>query len=116
MRQTEELCVGILVRNQRGQDIFGSDMLAAGVPLIAPLGPNAELMVRVGLRANLAAGEYFFTAALARGDGTKHDVRFDALMVEVELVRGLYYDTVVNLEPSYEVVAGLPDRRPLMAE
>jgi lipopolysaccharide transport system ATP-binding protein len=116
MHQTEELCVGILVRNQRGQDIFGSDMLAAGVPLIAPMVPNEELMVRVGLRANLAAGEYFFTAALARGDGTKHDVRFDALMAEVEFVRGLYYDTVVNLEPCYEVMARLPDRRPLMAE
>ncbi len=116
MRQTEELCVGILVRNGRGQDIFGTDMSAAGNPLVAPLEPGAEVTVRVGLRANLAAGEYFFTAALARSDGTKHDIRFDALMVEVEPVRALYTDTVVNLEPCFEVVARDPLHRALMAE
>lgn len=116
MRQTEELCVGILVRNQRGQDIFGSDMAAAGGPLVAPLAPGAEVTVRVGLRANLAAGDYFFTAALARSDGTKHDIRFDALMVQVEPVRALYSDTVVNLEPCFEVVAQGPVDRALMAE
>jgi lipopolysaccharide transport system ATP-binding protein len=116
MRQTEEMCVGILVRNRRGQDIFGSDMAAAGAPLLAPLGPHAEVTVRVGLRANLAAGEFFFTVALARGDGTKHDIRFDALMVQVEPVRALYTDTVVNLEPCFEVMAHLPDRLALMAE
>ncbi len=116
MRQTDELCIGLLVRNQRGQDIFGTDMVAAGTPLVSPLEPGAEVTVRVGLRANLASGEYFFTAALARGDGTKHDIRFDALMVEVEPVRALYTDTVVDLEPSFEVVAQVPVHRALMAE
>lgn len=116
MRRTEELCVGILVRNHRGQDIFGSDMLVAGVPLIAPMSPDAEVTVRVSLRANMAAGDYFFTAGLARADGTKHDMRFDALMVGIEPVPGLYTDTVVNLEPSFEVVAHVPDSRALMAE
>jgi lipopolysaccharide transport system ATP-binding protein len=115
-RQTEELCVGILVRNHRGQDIFGSDMVVAGVPLVAPMGPGAEATVRIGLRANLAAGEYFFTVGLARADGTKHDMRFDALMIEVHPVRGLYTDTVVNLEPSFEVMAYLPGDRALVAE
>ncbi len=116
MRQTEELCVGILVRNGRGQDIFGSDMVVAGVPLIAPMGPGAEVTVRITLRVNLAAGEYFFTAGLARADGTKHDMRFDALMIEVEPVRTLYTDTVVNMEPCFTVVAQAPVHRALMVE
>jgi lipopolysaccharide transport system ATP-binding protein len=103
LRQTEELCAGVLVRNGRGQDIFATDTMRCQDLTIAPLAPGEEAIVRMRLRANMAAGTYFFTAALARKDSTKHDVRFDAIMVEVEPVPTLFADTVVNLEPEFQV-------------
>jgi homopolymeric O-antigen transport system ATP-binding protein len=101
--QTGELCAGILIRNGRGQDIFGTDTIRCQNLSIAPLQPGEEAIVRMRLRANMAAGTYFFTASLARSDGTKHDVRFDSVMVEVGAVSTLYTDTVVNLEPEFSI-------------
>ncbi len=106
--RTEELCAGVLVRNTRGQDVFGTDMLACECPLIPPLELGERVTARMNFRANLAAGTYFLTAALARADALKHDMRFDALMVEVEAVRGLYADTIVNLEPQFEFTSPTP--------
>jgi hypothetical protein len=54
-------------------------------------------------RANIASGTYFFSAALARYDTLKHDVRFDAIMVEVEPILTLFTDTIVNLEPEFRI-------------
>ena len=102
-RRTEGLCVGILVRNSRGQDIFGTDTIVCSGLVIDPLEPGQQIVVRMRMKANLAAGAYFFTVALARYDGLKHDVRFDALMAEVEPISALYTDMVANLDPSFEV-------------
>lgn len=104
LNQTGELCAGILVRNVRGQDVFGTDSTRCGAPPLQPMRPGGRTLVQLHLRANLAAGTYFITAALAAADGHKHDVRFDALMVEVEEAPGLYQDTIVNLEPRFETV------------
>jgi lipopolysaccharide transport system ATP-binding protein len=103
VRRLGEFCVGILVRNGRGQDIFATDTLRCQNLSIAPLAPGEEAIVRMRLRANIAAGYYFLTATVARPDGTKHDVRFDALMIEVAAVAGLYSDTLVNLEPEFQI-------------
>ena len=100
-RQTEELCAGVLVRNARGQDIFATDMMRCQDLTIAPLMPGEEAIVRMRFRANMAAGTYFFSATVARCDGTKHDVRFDAIMTEVAPVTTIYTDTLVNLEPEF---------------
>jgi lipopolysaccharide transport system ATP-binding protein len=103
VRRTEELCVGILVRDRRGQDIFGTDTMVCQDLAVAPMAPGAETTVRMNLRANMAAGTFFLTSVVARHDGTKHDVRFDAVMIEVATVGGLYTDTLVNLEPAFEI-------------
>jgi hypothetical protein len=91
------------VRNARGQDIFATDMMRCQDLTIAPLAPGEQAVVRMRLRANMAAGTYFFTATVARCDGTKHDVRFDSIMIEVAPVTTLYTDTLVNLEPEFHV-------------
>jgi len=101
IRQTEDLCAGILLRNARGQDIFGTDTITCQDLRIAPLAAGEEVIVYMDFRANLAAGTYFLTATAARPDGTKHDVRFDSIMIEVEPVAALYTDTFVNLEPKF---------------
>jgi lipopolysaccharide transport system ATP-binding protein len=103
VRQTEELCAGVLVRNARGQDIFATDMMRCQDLTIAPLAPGEEAVVRMRFRANIASGTYFFSAALARYDTLKHDVRFDAIMVEVEPILTLFTDIIVNLEPEFLV-------------
>jgi lipopolysaccharide transport system ATP-binding protein len=103
VRRTEELCVGILVRDGRGQDIFGTDTMVCQNLAVAPMAPGAETTVRMNLRANMAAGTFFLTSVVARHDGTKHDVRFDAVMIDVATVGRLYTDTLVNLEPAFEI-------------
>jgi lipopolysaccharide transport system ATP-binding protein len=103
LQQTGELCAGVLVRNGRGEDVFGTDTMRCQNLTIAPLAPGEEAVVHMRLRANMAAGMYFFTAALARHDTTKHDVRFDAIMVEVAPVPTLFTDTIVNLEPEFRI-------------
>jgi lipopolysaccharide transport system ATP-binding protein len=103
LRQTQELCAGVLVRNARGQDIFATDMIRCQDLTIAPMAPGEEVVVRMRFRANIASGTYFFSAALARYDTLKHDVRFDAIMVEVEPILTLFTDTIVNLEPEFRI-------------
>ncbi len=102
---TEPLWVGILVRNQRGQDVFGTDAKLCGNEPVGAMAAGERTTVHVHIRANLAAGSYFITAALAAPDGRKADVRFDALAIEVEPEAYLYTDTIVNLEPRFEVAA-----------
>ena len=48
---------------------------------LAPLAPGEQVVVRMQFPANIASRTYFFSAALARSDTQKHDVRFDAIMV-----------------------------------
>ncbi len=103
VRQTGELCIGILMRNGRGQDIFASDTIRCQNLTVAALAPGEEAGVSMRFRANMAAGTYFLTATAARTDGTKHDVRFDSIMIEVEPVAALYTDTLVNLEPQFQI-------------
>ena len=90
-------------RSTRGQDIFGTDTIRCQNLTIAPLAPGQEIVVRMRFRANMAAGTYFLTAAVARPDGRKHDMRFDCIMLEVRPIITLYTDTLVNLEPEFQV-------------
>ena len=94
---------GSVLRDSRGRDIFGTDTMLCQNLTLAPLAPGEEAVVRMRLRANMAAGTFFLTPVVARPDGTKHDVRFDAVMIEVAAVAGLYSDTLVNLEPGFEI-------------
>ena len=95
---------GVLVRNIRGQDLFGTDTVQCGDQPIGPLREGERVRVGLHFRANLAAGTYFFTTALALPGGQKLDVRFDALSLSVEPVLGLYTDTIVNLEPRFSLL------------
>lgn len=107
---TDPLVVGILVRNQRGQDVFGTDSHLCGSEPVAPLAAGERVVIHVHIRANLAAGSYFITAALATLDGRKIDVRFDALVMDVEPEAYLYTDTIANLEPRFETAAATMER------
>ena len=104
-RELDEIHAGVLVRNIRGQDLFGTDTVQCGSQPIGPLREGDQVRVGLHFRANLAAGTYFFTTALALPDGRKIDVCFDSLSIAVEPALGLYTDTIVNLEPRFSIMA-----------
>ncbi len=104
-RPQDALHAGVLVRNTRGQDLFGTDTVQCGGRAIGPLQRGERARIRLHFRANLAAGTYFVTTALALPSGEKLDVRFDVLTMVVEPVHGLYTDTIVNLEPRFSLTA-----------
>jgi len=59
--------------------------------------------ISVLFRANMAAGEYFITVALARWhDGHKYEVRFDAHEFVVEHTPQLFTASVLNLDPQLQ--------------
>ncbi|HKS88929.1 MAG TPA: Wzt carbohydrate-binding domain-containing protein [Stellaceae bacterium] len=101
--RTAELCAGILSRNGRGQDVFGTDTMRCQNLTFGPLAPGEEATVRMCFRANMAGGTYFFTAPLARYDGLEHDVRFDAISAEVGPISTLFTDMIVNLEVEFGI-------------
>ncbi len=96
-----DLCFGIIIRHANGMEVFGSDTQVAPIEVALSAAPEKPLRVRARIRAHLAAGVYFITAAVAEQDGTKHDVRFDALEVTVETTPRLFHNSVVNLDHTF---------------
>ena len=98
----DDICFGFLLRDSRGLDLFGWDMLDGGLTPLEPFTPGEEREVAVRFRANLAAGHYFFTVTLARWDKTKEDVRFDAQDLIVAPIPGIFTASIVNLAIRFE--------------
>jgi lipopolysaccharide transport system ATP-binding protein len=101
-RAIDSLCFGMLIRDRRGLDLFGWDMLTGGYRPLAPLAAGELREITLWFNANLAAGDYFVTVALARWDGLKYDVRFDALDLKVESTPTLFSGSVLNLDVSLD--------------
>jgi lipopolysaccharide transport system ATP-binding protein len=100
----DNLCLGFLVRDRRGLDLFGWDMLTAGHGPLPAFREREQRDVEVNFCANMAAGEYFMTVALARWhDGHKYDVRFDSHVFRVEATPQLFTASVLNLDPRLDV-------------
>jgi lipopolysaccharide transport system ATP-binding protein len=93
------LVFGWLLRDKRGLDLFGWDIQTAGIEPIAVLQAGEAREVRVAFQANLGAGTYFITVALAGIDKHKHDTRFEALEIFVEGAPELYTTSIINLAP-----------------
>jgi len=99
----DSVCFGFLVRDRRGLDLFGWDMLTGGLSPLPAFRAGEQRDISVLFRANMAAGEYFFTVALARwDDGHKYDMRFDAHQFVVERTPELFHASVLNLEPQMQ--------------
>jgi len=99
----DNLCFGFLVRDRRGLDLFGWDMQTAGLRPLSAFRAGEQREISVLFRANMAAGEYFITVALARWhDGHKYDVHFDAHEFVVEHTPQLFTASVLNLDPQLQ--------------
>jgi hypothetical protein len=78
-------------------------MLTGGLSPLPAFRAGEQRDISVLFRANMAAGEYFFTVALARwDDGHKYDMRFDAHQFVVERTPELFHASVLNLEPQMQ--------------
>jgi lipopolysaccharide transport system ATP-binding protein len=95
---TVPLHYGVLVRDTKGFEIFGWDTASAGRAPRPGLAAGERRVHRLRFRCTLAGGTYFLTAALAREDGIKEDVRFDAVEIVVEPTPALHVSSLVNLE------------------
>jgi hypothetical protein len=97
-----DICMGILIRTSRGAELYGADsMRSQGI--VRLLREGEAVIYEAPFRNNLAPGSYFATASLARIDGVKHDLRFDALEFSVEDQPGVYASSLANLEMSFDV-------------
>jgi lipopolysaccharide transport system ATP-binding protein len=90
---------GWVLRDRRGLDLFGWDMQTGNCAPIPPLAAGDEHEVVVAFRANLGAGSYFITAALARPDGQKLDTRFELLEIAVYGSPEIFTTSIAHLEP-----------------
>ncbi len=96
-RAVTDICYGLLVRDRRGLDLFGWDTLSCCNWRIARLAVGETHHSTVRFTMNLAGGTYFLSLSLARSDGHKYDVRFDALQVDVQPSPNTYATSIVNL-------------------
>jgi lipopolysaccharide transport system ATP-binding protein len=96
-----DLCFGFLLRDVRGVDLFGWDMLNDNLVPLDPIVAGEEREIAVAFSANLAAGHYFFSVTLAHWDATKEDVRFDAQDLIVAPTPSVYAASLVNLDVEF---------------
>jgi lipopolysaccharide transport system ATP-binding protein len=106
-RPIPDLCFGILLRDARGLDLFGSDSYQLHKLCVDLRDSTRKITAKTRFRANLAGGRYFLTLALASTDQTKHDLRFDALELIVEPTPGMHHTSLVNLEAEFAVEPSL---------
>jgi lipopolysaccharide transport system ATP-binding protein len=92
-----DVCYGLILRDRRGLDLFGWDTSSCCKWCIRNLAAGETHRSFVRFTVNLAAGTYFLSLSLARLDGHKHDVRFDALQMDVHPTPNAYTASIVNL-------------------
>jgi lipopolysaccharide transport system ATP-binding protein len=105
----QDIQFGFLIRDKRGAEIFGWDTGSARRMGINRLQSGETRTINLRFKANLNAGTYFLTAAVARSDTSKEDVRFDVLEFIVEPVPWLHTNSIVNLDVSWESPDGVAE-------
>jgi lipopolysaccharide transport system ATP-binding protein len=99
----ERLYCGILVRDVRGETLFGLDTKSCDSETQKSLINVQKGEVRrlvVSVRMWLAAGEFFLTGAVATGEMSQSDMWFDAYEFRVTGTPTLHTNSVVNLQPN----------------
>lgn len=96
----ETIVFGLLIRDKRGAEIFGTDTLLLKTHMANPR--RGDLMsAHFRVKMALSAGDYFATFSAARSDEYKYDLRFDVFHFKVVDDNILYHASVVNLEPKF---------------
>jgi homopolymeric O-antigen transport system ATP-binding protein len=109
----DELFVGFLVRDSRGEILFGIDSRVSAPPdhhLLKNVQPGQRCRIVLKVRNWLGNGTYFVTGALADGFETKADMWFDAFEFHVIGTENTHTYTRVNLQPEFKLFALDPKR------
>jgi ABC-type polysaccharide/polyol phosphate transport system ATPase subunit len=99
----DDLVAGLLIRDRRGVDLYGTDTLLRGIP-VETVKIGEAVQVAFHLSMWLAPGTYFLTASAARSDGTQYDLHYDGLLFDVTGDGLAYTNSLVNLNASVEMI------------
>ena len=109
----DELFVGFLVRDPRGETLFGIDSRVSPPPdhhLLKHVQPGQRCRIVLKVRNWLGNGTYFVTGAVADSLGTQADMWFDAFEFHVIGTENTHTYTRVNLQPEFKLFALDPKR------
>jgi lipopolysaccharide transport system ATP-binding protein len=109
----DELFVGFLVRDPRGEILFGIDSRVSPPPdhhLLQHVQPGQRCRIVLKVRNWLGNGTYFVTGAVADSLGTQADMWFDAFEFHVIGTENTHTYTRVNLQPEFKLFALDPKR------
>lgn len=90
--------VGFLVRTDKGVDVFGVTNVTMRLDVPAQ-SKGSTVTLEADIEMNLAAGDYFLTAGVARLDGVQYDLRNDVVHFVVVGTPTLFTTSLVNLHP-----------------
>jgi lipopolysaccharide transport system ATP-binding protein len=111
----DELFAGFLVRDPRGETLFGIDTRVSPPPdhhLLKHVQPGQRCRIVLKVRNWLGNGTYFVTGALADSVGTQADMWFDAFEFHVIGTENTHSYTRVNLQPQFKLFALDPKADP----
>lgn len=103
----EQLYAGILVRDLKGEILFGSDTTLGaptGLACLEHLRVGNRRRVVVSLEMWLAAGDYFISGAVTAEPGRQSDMWFDAYEFTVVDTPSMHTNSVVNLAPRIAII------------
>jgi hypothetical protein len=109
----DQLFVGFLVRDPRGETLFGIDSRVSPPPdhhLLKHVQPGQRCRIVLKVRNWLGNGTYFVTGAIADSLGTQADMWFDAFEFHVIGTENTHTYTRVNLQPEFKLFALDPKR------
>jgi ABC-type polysaccharide/polyol phosphate transport system ATPase subunit len=104
----DELFVGFLVRDPRGEILFGIDSRVSPPPdhhILKHVRPGQRCRVVLKVRNWLGNGTYFVTGSVADSLGTQADMWFDAFEFHVTGTENTHTYTRVNLQPEFKLFA-----------
>lgn len=103
----ERLYAGILVRDLKGDILFGSDTtlgFPTGLAHLDGLNEGDRRRVVVAVEMWLAAGDYFVSGAVTAEPGRQSDMWFDAYEFTVVGTPEMHTNSIVNLVPRFSIL------------
>lgn len=96
----DDVAAGFLIRDIKGVEIFGTNNTVQKI-CIPPQKKGDILTIKLDVSMWLATGRYFMTFAVANSAGFQYDIRYDALLFEVNGDGTIFTSSIVNLDSKF---------------